>query len=989
MKRNFKYCFIFVFAMLILGTTNVYAVSNLTITEKSYVGINFSDGTHRNEAYFNTNKGVAYCITPSKTGGPQGTSLSYSSTVNSGPVLYLLNNASNSKNDYLVTQLAIWKVNNNYIPKVYNKDANIVNNAIKLANTAKSNSNYAVNPTMKLSSSRLNFSESSDGNYYISNYITVNTNKMNKVTARVSGAKGATITSNGKRGSSLSLKNGNKFNVKIPKSSITSATNIKVTVKATGTKASYERYYGGKWQDLVVLVKKPKTVNSVASGTVKPVVHKCEYKYGKYYDKNGKVTSKTNYSIQCDFAQSNIDFNGVGIDIKCLIAWNVAIRPCELEKLARICGYDIVVKSDNKYYKALMKFLSRTGMNLLDILLADNEEYEIYIQQIELSKKTELKDTFDKIREIIIKEKPGSNILRYIVAYLKNDVIRDQLADRTNNRLSYLYLKNEAIPFDEMPYASSLCGHNLSKLRLHKCLEIYDCEYQYVSSMVNKEAYDSNILYVIVDHDKLDYYQYEVDIFNHNLYNSKKQQLRKIDIFVNHLYVKNYYETTKSVIEKLQKYTLEGIDVYSDMIDKQTGFMQEIDDDNKRRIVANIYMNSKLGMIYGAAGTGKTRVAEYIAKIFEDKNILLLANTNAAKNNLERRIKSSCDCYTVYDYLKNVYSWKKYDLVILDECSTVCNEDVLNLFEKCNAEAYLLIGDIYQIEAIKFGNWFNFARYFVDKKSVYELVTPYRAKDKSILLDMWTCVRNFDENMFERLLANGFISTLNESIFERDDDEIVLCLGYDGLYGVNNINRYMQKINPSKPIEWGNWTYKVGDKVLFNESRRFGNVLYNNLKGSILSIDKKTDEIVFQILVDKIISERDVLFSDIKLIDCDCEGKSIVEFSVKRRVERDSDSDYSEQIVPFQIAYAVSIHKAQGLEYKSVKVVITEDIDEKISHNIFYTAITRTTDKLKIYMSKETQKKLAEKFVKSNVGLKQAQLFAGQAGLKLKNKLSS
>lgn len=232
-----------------------------------------------------------------------------------------------------------------------------------------------------------------------------------------------------------------------------------------------------------------------------------------------------------------------------------------------------------------------------------------------------------------------------------------------------------------MPYASSLCGHNLSKLRLHKCLEIYDCECQYVSSMVNKEAYDSNILYVIVDHDKLDYYQYEVGIFNNNLYNSKKQQLRKIDTFANHLYVKNYYETTKSVIEKLQKYTLERIDVYSDMIDKQADFMQEIDDDNKRKIVANIYMNSKLGMIYGAAGTGKTRVAEYIAKIFEDKNILLLANTNAAKNNLERRIKSSCDCYTVYDYLKNGYSWKKYDLVILDECSTVCNEDVLNLFE--------------------------------------------------------------------------------------------------------------------------------------------------------------------------------------------------------------------------------------------------------------------------------------------------------------------
>ena len=38
-----------------------------------------------------------------------------------------------------------------------------------------------------------------------------------------------------------------------------------------------------------------------------------------------------NYSIQCDFAQANVDFNGVDIDIKCLIAWNVSIRPCELE----------------------------------------------------------------------------------------------------------------------------------------------------------------------------------------------------------------------------------------------------------------------------------------------------------------------------------------------------------------------------------------------------------------------------------------------------------------------------------------------------------------------------------------------------------------------------------------------------------------------------------------------------------------------------------
>lgn len=332
---------------------------------------------------------------------------------------------------------------------------------------------------------------------------------------------------------------------------------------------------------------------------------------------------------------------------------------------------------------------------------------------------------------------------------------------------------------------------------------------------------------------------------------------------------------------------------------------------------------------------------------------------------------------------------KIYDLVIVDECSTVCNEDILQLFEKCNSEAYLLLGDIHQIEAIKFGNWFNFARYFIEKNSVYELSIPYRAKNNNTLLDMWSYVRHYDENMFERLQANGYISTLDESIFEKTEDEIILCLGYDGLYGVNNINRYMQKVNPSNPVEWGNWVYKVGDKVLFNDNKRFGSVLYNNLKGTIVTIDRKDEEIVFQIQIDKKISDRDIFYTDLKLHDCACEGKSIVEFSVKKRIEKDSDTDYSEQVVPFQIAYAVSIHKAQGLEYKSVKVVITEDVDEQISHNIFYTAITRTTDKLKIYLSKETQKKLATKFVESNVGLKQAQIFAQHAGLKLKNKLSS
>ncbi len=66
------------------------------------------------------------------------------------------------------------------------------------------------------------------------------------------------------------------------------------------------------------------------------------------------------------------------------------------------------------------------------------------------------------------------------------------------------------------------------------------------------------------------------------------------------------------------------------------------------------------------------------------------------------------------------------------------------------------------------------------------------------------------------------------------------------------------------------------------------------------------------------------------------------------------------------MAYAISIHKAQGLEYNSVKVVITDEVDEQITHNIFYTAITRATERLKIYWTPETEKVILSNFRKKS-----------------------
>ena len=45
----------------------------------------------------------------------------------------------------------------------------------------------------------------------------------------------------------------------------------------------------------------------------------------------------------------------------------------------------------------------------------------------------------------------------------------------------------------------------------------------------------------------------------------------------------------------------------------------------------------------------------------------------------------------------------------------------------------------------------------------------------------------------------------------------------------------------------------------------------------------------------------------------------------------------------------MSIHEAQGLEFDSVKIVITKEAEEQISKSIFYTAVTRAKKNLKIY----------------------------------------
>ena len=224
-------------------------------------------------------------------------------------------------------------------------------------------------------------------------------------------------------------------------------------------------------------------------------------------------------------------------------------------------------------------------------------------------------------------------------------------------------------------------------------------------------------------------------------------------------------------------------------------------------------------------------------------------------------------------------------------------------------------------------------------------------------------MRKLDDRIEESLSKNGYSAVLGAALFEhRSADEIVLCLNYDGLYGINNVNRFMQASNPGHAVTWGEATYKVGDPVLFNDIDRFKPVIHNNMKGTIVDIERVPGRITFEVELEREMTAFGVSGTELRWV-----GGAVVQFDVFERASSDDDDDNLNTLIPFQIAYAVSIHKAQGLEYDSVKVVITDANEERISHSIFYTAITRARRQLGIFWTPETQQRVLSRLtVKEN-----------------------
>ena len=673
-----------------------------------------------------------------------------------------------------------------------------------------------------------------------------------------------------------------------------------------------------------------------------------------------KLNIPTFYAIHPRLIDSKIHILNREMPIQIIVGFKVSVRPCEFDNFFKIINHATKVSTNDKEYKVLMNYLTKTGLSLTELIDLDEDDFvKVKSEVCKELKSTHIFDGLTLCRRYY--DKPGYNVLVYLLHKLRNVVIKDQYYYETNEKLSNLRLKYKCIGFDTMPFAFELSNHFTNLGELFSCINPAGREHELLGRLIKNNTEIRAKLYT--PESELDRFR-NIDSliakYNSLLYYKHREEgsLMHENGFV---YINGYEKNTIQIIQQIRSLTSSGLGGYVESFEQwiqETGY--KIDSEEKDKALRKLFASSKVALIYGSAGTGKSTMVKHISNFFSNRKKIYLTNTHSAKENLKRYVNMTENntFSTIKYYISN--GGGECDVLFIDECSTVSNVDMVNILQKTQFKLLVLVGDIYQIESIRFGNWFAIARSYIPQNAICELTYVHRSTD-DVLKALWESVRKLDGRMADLLDSNHYSVKMDESIFSKvDDDEIVLCLNYDGLYGINNINKFLQNDNKSKFVKLGMDIYKVNDRIIFKENERFGDLLYNNLKGKIIDIEDNGISVKFYIEVEKAFNDLDVEDANFKLEPSRTKGKSVVSFDVKKFANRDDDDKDSLSIVPFQIAYAISIHKAQGLEYDSVKIVITDEFEELISHNVFYTAITRAKNNLKIYWTEKAQRYILE-----------------------------
>ncbi|WP_123985873.1 SF1B family DNA helicase RecD2 [Staphylococcus aureus] len=422
-----------------------------------------------------------------------------------------------------------------------------------------------------------------------------------------------------------------------------------------------------------------------------------------------------------------------------------------------------------------------------------------------------------------------------------------------------------------------------------------------------------------------------------------------------------YYSEIKSVqnLFRIKTHTNKLTEIEQSDLQMHIG---EIEDANQVNYAASqkealqTAINSKVMLLTGGPGTGKTTVIKGIVELYaeihglsldyddyvnDDYPVVLAAPTGRASKRLQE--STGLEAMTIHrligwnqdakpeDILENEINAR---LIIIDEMSMVDTWLFHQFLSAVPLDAQLIfVGDEDQLPSVGPGQVF---KDLIESKAIprVNLTEVYRQQDGSSIIELAhrmklgqkiDITQRFHDRSFINCQANQIPTVVEKVVTSAVNkgytmaDIQVLAPMYKGNAGIKRLNQVLQDIlNPKKKdtreIEFGDVVFRKGDKVLQLVNRPNDNI-FNGDIGVIVGI---------------FWAKENALNKDVLVVDF--EGNEIT-FTKQDMME-------------LTHAYCTSIHKSQGSEFPIVIMPIVKQYFRMLQRPILYTGLTRAKTSL-------------------------------------------